>query len=72
VIEAAKQWVKKGNRSINIEIGKPADNEYFSMWAYDYDLMEGQHVDSIEEINIELLKEKRDRAKYKSLKAKFG
>jgi hypothetical protein len=71
MIEAAKKWVKEGNRSIKIEIGEVGNNEYFSFWAFDYDLMEGQHVNSIEEINIEAVKEKADREKYESLKAKF-
>jgi len=71
MIEAAKKWVKEGRRGIEIKIGEPGNKEYFSIWAFDYDLMEGQRVKSIEEIDIEAVKEKADRKKYESLKAKF-
>jgi hypothetical protein len=71
VIEAAKKWVSEGRRSIDIHVGDLGDNKSFRIWAYDYDLMGGQYVNSIEEIDIKAFKEKAEREKYEQLKKKY-
>ena len=71
MIEAAKKWVSEGNRSITIGIGTYDNSKHFSIFAYDYNLLTGKHVDSIEEIDIDATKEQKDKEEYERLKAKF-
>ena len=67
------QWVKNGGgrRAISIEIGRSDDCTYIRKWAYDFDLKVGQLFDSIDEVNLEKEKEKKDRLEYLRLKQKF-
>ena len=67
------QWVKEGggNRTISIEIGRPGDSTYLSKWAYDFDLKVGQHFDSIDEVDLEKIKEEKEKKEYIRLKQKF-
>ena len=68
-----KEWVKdgEGRRSVTINIGGPSNPDYFNIFAYDYSLCVGQHVKSVEEINLTAEKEKRDREEFERLKAKY-
>jgi hypothetical protein len=74
-------WVReKSTRRVSIEIGKdvynPASKELpikrgISIWAYDSAIGEGQHVMSVDEINLEGKKERQEKEQYERLKAKF-
>lgn len=72
MIDKAKKWVSEGNRSIEIEIGTVGDRKHFRIWAYDYDLMQGQTVKSIEEIDLAAEKERHEREQFEKLKAKYS
>jgi hypothetical protein len=67
------EWVKEGsgNRTISIEIGRSGDDTYSSKWAYDFDLMVGQHFDSIHEVDLEQIKELKEQKEYIRLKQKY-
>ena len=41
------------------------------VWVYDFTLMAGQHVKSVDEINLVGVREAREKAEYERLKAKF-
>lgn len=56
---AFREWQLKGNRSVKIEMGKVADIGHLSVWVFDYDLLIGQFVTSIEEIDLIEQKKKR-------------
>jgi len=53
-IEAFEKWVMEPGhrRAVKIEIGSVSDPEYRRIWVYDFDLSAGQHVTSVEEINL--------------------
>ncbi|MDD5353436.1 MAG: hypothetical protein PHS93_09770 [Candidatus Omnitrophica bacterium] len=71
-MEEFKKWVKEGgNRSVDITIGKSSNPDYIKIWVYDYDLSVGQHVNSADEINLDLVEEQKDRKEYERLKEKF-
>jgi len=67
------QWVKEGggNRTISIEIGESGDDTYLSKWAYDFKLKVGQLFDSIDEVDLEKIKEVEEQKEYIRLKQKF-
>lgn len=66
------QWQKEGKRrSVSIELGEPMNRDSMSIWVYDYDLSVGQHVTSVDEIDLERIKEEEDFAQYFKLKKKF-
>ena len=67
------QWVKEGggNRTISIEIGRIGDDSFLRKWAYDFNLMVGQHFNSIDEVDLEKVKEIEDTREYIRLKHKF-
>lgn len=67
------QWVKEGggNRTISIEIGKIGDDLFLRKWAYDFNLKVGQHFDSIDEVDLEKVKETKEQLEYMRLKQKF-
>ena len=67
------QWVKEGggNRTISIEIGRSGDDTYLIKWAYDFNLKVGQHFDSIDEVDLEKIKEEKEQKEYIRLKQKF-
>ena len=71
--EKMLQWVRDGcgNRNISIEIGKFGDSTYLSKWAYDFDLMVGQHFNSIDEVDLEKIKEVKEQKEYIRLKQKY-
>jgi hypothetical protein len=64
-LEDIRAWVKEGNRSVSIHIGKAGDPEYEYYWCYDYDFKIGIVVentlpakkDFIEKKKIELIDE---------------
>lgn len=51
-LKALREWQQQGNRSVTIELGRADDPSHVSIWVYDYDLMIGQYVRSIDEINL--------------------
>ena len=67
------EWVKEGNgnRTISIEIGRSGDDTYLSKWAYDFNLKVGQHFDSIDEVDLEKIKEVEEQKEYIRLKRKY-
>lgn len=67
------QWVKEGggNRTISIEIGEMGDYSYIKKWAYDYKIQEGQHFNSIDEVDLDKVKEQNEYKLYEQLKFKF-
>lgn len=50
-VEAFRTWQLAGNRAVKIDL----DRDGVSVWAYDYTLMVGQHVESVEEIDLEMV-----------------
>ena len=74
-------WVgEKSTRRVSIEIGKDVYNPAskglpikrgISIWVYDTDIGEGQHVMSVDDIDLEGEKERREKEQYEKLKAKF-
>lgn len=67
------KWVKEGggNRTISIEIGRIGDDSFLRKWAYDFNLKVGQYFDSIDEVDLEKVKEIEDTREYIRLKHKF-
>jgi len=67
------EWVKEGsgNRTISIEIGRSGDDTHLSKWAYDFNLKVGQLFDSIDEVDLEKVKEVEEQKEYIRLKQKF-
>jgi len=67
------EWVKEGNgnRTISIEIGRIGDDSFLSKWAYDFNLKAGQRFDSIDEVDLEKIKEVEDQKEYIRLKQKY-
>jgi len=67
------QWVRDGcgNRTISIEIGRIGDDSFLSKWAYDFNLKVGQHFDSIDEVDLEKIKEVEEQKEYIRLKRKY-
>lgn len=72
-LTSLREWVKsgQGNRSIEIKIGETNDSTHFNIWAYDYELQEGQFVESTDQINLKKKKENAEKALYEKLKVKF-
>lgn len=64
------QRAEKG-RTVSIELGHPRNQKHIKVWAYDYDLATGQHVQSVDEIDLEAEKGKEEKAQYERLKKKF-
>ena len=63
------EWQKQGNRSIEVKV---SSIDGISIWVYDCDLMMGKFLESPDEdINLDTVKEKRERQEYERLKAKF-
>lgn len=72
-LEDFKKWVKdgKGNRLVNIVIGEHGQADHASIWAFNYVLMSGQFVNSVEDINFEDENADKEKAEYLRLKAKY-
>jgi len=62
---------EKAGRCVDIEIGKSPYTNDISMWVYDYDLLVGQHVTTVEEIDLEGKKQLQEQEQYEQLKKKF-
>ncbi len=67
------QWVRDGcgNRTISIEIGRTGDGSFLRKWAYDFNLKVGQYFDSIDEVDLEKIKEVEEQKEYIRLKRKY-
>lgn len=62
---------EKPNRSVTIEIGKsPLDK--VRIFVYDDSLYVGQFVNSVDEINLELEVERREKLELERLSKKYG
>ena len=62
---------EKERRSVDITIGEPSDHGYIKIWVYDFSLSVGQHVTSVDEIDLEKEKEHEEKEEYERLKRKF-
>ena len=66
------KWQKiHPSSEVTIEIGKQPGTHEITIWVYDYTLMAGQHVKSVDEIDLQKKRDKEDRRKYEELKKKF-
>jgi len=62
-------WQKEQPKSRHVDIKiTPWETK---IWAYDEKLQVGQHVKSVDEIDLESKKEQEDKAKYEALKKIF-
>lgn len=70
---ALKQWVKEGQgtRTVEIKIGQRQDSNHYNIFAYDFELEEGQYIDTLEQLNLEKKKENNERRLYEKLRAKY-
>ena len=68
-----REWVKSGNgkRTVEIKIGEFEDSYFMNIWAYDFELAEGQFVNSVKEIDLKKKKQDNERKLYEKLKTKF-
>ena len=69
-----QEWQVAGpNRSVSIKIQTTfSRGTETSIWVYDSNLMAGQYVNDVSEINLEAIKEKEERAKLHELQKKYG
>lgn len=66
------KWQKQDkNRSVTIKIGDEPRTHDIDIYVYDYRLMAGQRVKSVDEIDLEAEKLKREKAEFERLKRKF-
>jgi len=67
-----REWQRQEvGRNVSIEIGGPCDPNEIKIWCYNFRLEVGQHVQSVDEIDLEAEKEREERRQYEALKAKF-
>ena len=63
-------WAKEGpRRAVDIKI---REGKVETIWVFDYNLMEGQHVQSVGEIDLEGEQVKAEKAEFERLSAKYG
>ena len=70
-----QEWQAGGpGRSVSIKIQNTLSREepQTNIWVYDTLLMAGQYVNSVEEIDLEGIKEKEERAALDKLTKKYG
>jgi len=66
------EWAKQGHRSIDIKlVCRHGEITKKKVWVFDYHLLQGQHVESVDEIDIESVTAAREKAEYERLKAKY-
>ena len=58
-------------RSVQIELGDPSDDSRVKVWVYSWQLLVGQHVKDVSEIDLEAVKDEQDKREYEKLKRKF-
>lgn len=68
-----REWVKGGDgkRTVEIKIGQICDSSFLNIWAYDYELQDGQFVKYASEIDISKKKQEDERELYERLKLKY-
>ncbi len=71
LLEELRAWQQQGRRIVEINMGSVRDKEYFRIWVYDYDLQAGQDVASADEIDLEGVIRRKEKAEYERLKVKF-
>jgi hypothetical protein len=62
-LEALDIWQSSpGRKKVSIEMGDSADKNYFKVWVFDFDVMEGAHIKEPSDLdNLDLkLKKKQD------------
>lgn len=70
--ERLMEWQKaKVGRTFDIKVGEPSYHSSFKVWVYDYNMQTGQHIDSVDEINLAAVKEEEERKQLEYLKQKF-
>lgn len=66
------EWQRaKPRRSVHIELGGVVDDDAVAIWVYDWNLKVGQIVSCVEEIDLERVKEEKERKLLEELKAKY-
>lgn len=72
-------WVKEKPKTRTLKIEIEAGDRYgdnpevkINIFAYDYELQCGQHVQSLAKVNLEAKKEQQERDEYEKLKNKYG
>ena len=74
-IEQFQQWVNEPGkrRQVDIKINRQGKsiNKEFQIWVYDYDLGVGQFVNSVDDIDLDAVAEKKLREDCEKLKAKI-
>jgi hypothetical protein len=58
--------------SISIESRIMDDEQVVSIWCWDSKLQAGQYVQDVSEINLEQVKEEKERNEYERLREKYG
>jgi len=49
-----QEWVREsGCRTVTIELGDATTSDYVKIWVYDYNMGVGQHVTSVDEIDLD-------------------
>jgi hypothetical protein len=71
-IKAFRKWQQTGMRTVSITLGQAGDKEYIRIWAYDYGLMIGQHVESVDEIDLDKVAKKELEEKINQLQKLTG
>ncbi len=61
------QEEKPDSRSVEIKLNRGA----VTIWVWDYDIMMGQHVTSVDEIDLDGTAERREKAELERLKKKY-
>lgn len=67
-VSAFREWQQAGRRSVKIEL----EGDEVSIWVYDYDLMAGQFVKSVDEIDLVKVLRDRATAEYERVKELVG
>ena len=68
-LEKLEKWVnEKKTRSARVTV----EPGVLLVWVWDSQLGVGDHVESVDEIDLEAAKEQQEREEYKKLKEKFG
>lgn len=68
-LEKLEKWVnEKKTRSARVTV----EPGVLLVWVWDSQLCVGDHVESVDEIDLEAAKERQEREEYKKLKEKFG
>ncbi len=59
-------------RRVTIEMGSLSHKEQVKIWCYDWELKTGQHVSTVDEIDLEAKRKEEDQKEYMRLKQICG